>query len=197
MTNAGRFVVERVQALSFSSPKDRERSFLLFLTESTVWVSSCEKMITRPVSTDFGSFRSLWQRPVRFMRIASVSNFISRMTRNLDPNFATARCTVAAPIPSILACSRMDINGLLRMALRKLFWYKTPFGPLPARLLIHSSLSMRFLASWPRRTLGKTSQSPLQCHSLCALDEEVQKPALVYLAAKTLWSTQQCKDFFL
>ena len=145
MTNAEYFVFDKVRALSSSSLRDKWRSFLLFLTKSTIQVFSSEKMITLPVEADLRSLTSIWQRSRHLARIAGVSSGLYTMTWDLAPCLATSRRTVAAPTPIPHASWCMDVLGLLRMPSSKLSWSTTVFRPLPARLLTPTPSRMRFL----------------------------------------------------
>ena len=143
MTDHECFVFDKVRALSSCSTRDKYRSFLLFLTGSTVQVFSSD-MITIPAGANMRSLTSIWQRSRHSARIAGVSYSLSTITRDFAPSLVTARRTVTAPTPSLLACWYMNVLEL-RMASRKLSHSTTVFRPLPARLLTPPPSSMCFL----------------------------------------------------
>ena len=95
----------------------------------------------------------------------------------------------AAPTPSFLACWRMKVLGLLRMAYRKLSRPTTVCRILFARLLTLSLLPI--CTSWSHRRLCEMSRQGLRPHSLCVPHKEVQQLSLDCLSAESFWNAQQ------
>lgn len=156
------------------------------------------------------SFKSLWQGSMRLGQISGVSSGLSPMTRHVIVNrplitpavpkmerkseqgfsssFVTPGHSFAVPSPSLVACWRIAVKGLLWMASHKLSRSPTPFWQLPKSLSTPLSSSMPFSTTW---TVVQDVPRPFAMSQRWVPHKKVQKFALDYLPGKTFKSTKK------